>query len=439
MTDHAMSHADAAWLRMDRPTNLMVINALLRFDTAPDWDAVQAVVMERIVDRFPSFRRIAKSGGPLGGAHWEDDPNFDPEAHIHRVALPAPHDEAALRELVGNLASMPLDHDRPLWEAYLIEDVGEGAAVLLRTHHAIADGVALARVMLSAADEEDDGPGFGGHNGHHPSAMRLLADAALHPRRTAGRAVVDAGALAKLISPRFESSHALKAPPHVARHVAWSRPVELWRVKRTAHAYRVTVNDVLVAAVAGALRSCLGTDEPLHALVPFNLRALDGPLPPELGNRFGLVLLELPVHVEGRVDRMWEAARRMDEIKATDEGAIAYGILDAMGRTPVALEKRLIDYFSAKASMVLTNVIGPAKPATLAGTPLTGVLVWAPCSGSMQMSVSLFSYGGKVTVGFLTDAGVVEDPQPLADAFRAELLALARRARTIRLPQEVGR
>ncbi len=438
MTAHfPMSHADAAWLRMDRPTNLMVINALLRFDTAPDWDAVREVVMERIVGRFPSFRRVARTS--VTGAHWEDDPDFDPEAHVHRVALPAPHDEAALRELVGSLAVMPLDHKRPLWEAYLIEDVGDGAAMLLRIHHAIGDGVALARVMLSAADGGVDGPGFGASNGHGPSMASRVAAAALHPRRLAGRALTDAGALAKLIAPRFESSDVLKAPPHVARHVAWSRPVELWRVQRTARAFRVTVNDVLVAAVAGALRDRLGATEPLHALVPFNLRSLDGPLPSGLGNRFGLVLLELPVHVEGRVDRLCEASRRMDAIKASDEGAIAYGILDAMGRAPAAIESRLIDYFSAKASMVLTNVIGPRTKVTLGGTAVDAVLVWAPCTGSMQMSVSLFSYGGKVSVGFLTDPGVVDDPQDLADGFRAELLALARRARTIRMPQETAR
>jgi hypothetical protein len=129
----------------------------------------------------------------------------------------------------------------------------------------------------------------------------------------------------------------------------------------------------------------------------------------------------------------------MDAIKASDEGAIAYGILDALGRAPAAVESRLIDFFSAKASMVLTNVIGPDAKVALAGAPIDSVLVWAPCSGSMQMSISLFSYGGKVSVGFLTDPGVVEDPQDLADAFRAELLALARRARAIRMPQEMVR
>ena len=118
----------------------------------------------------------------------------------------------------------------------------------------------------------------------------------------------------------------------------------------------------------------------------------------------------------------------MDAIKHGHEGPISYGILDLMGRTPAPVEGLLIDYFTAKGSMVLTNVPGPRRRLSLAGTPLAGVLVWAPCSGTVGMSVSVFSYAGKVTVGFLTDAGLVPDPQALADTFRDELLALARAA-----------
>jgi hypothetical protein len=99
-----------------------------------------------------------------------------------------------------------------------------------------------------------------------------------------------------------------------------------------------------------------------------------------------------------------------------------------MGLTPPVVEARLIDYFSAKGSMVLTNVPGPRARLSVAGAPLAGVLVWAPCSGSIGMSVSIFSYAGKVTVGFLTDAGLVENPGALAAATRAEALALARYA-----------
>ena len=161
-THESMSHADAAWLRMDSPTNLMVINSLMFFEETPDWDRLRANHVERIVDRFPRFRQIARPGGPLNGAHWEDDPQFDPDDHFHRIALPAPHDVEALRALVGDLATAPLDHGRPLWDVYLIEDFGSGAVLMTRSTTRSRDGIALARVMLSATDDGDPGPGIAG-------------------------------------------------------------------------------------------------------------------------------------------------------------------------------------------------------------------------------------------------------------------------------------
>ena len=136
---------------------------------------------------FPRFRQLARPGGTLSGPHWEDDPHFDPKTHFHRIALPAPHDRDALRELVGDLATAPLDHGRPLWEVYLIEDFGSGAAVLTRVHHAVADGIALARVMLSATDGGDPGPGIGDvepHSLRRSARCSTTGSAPLrHPRR----------------------------------------------------------------------------------------------------------------------------------------------------------------------------------------------------------------------------------------------------------------
>ena len=257
----------------------------------------------------------------------------------------------------------------------------------------------------------------------------------LHPAHAgtlASAAAGDAQTLAKLLLPGSDPQSAIKGEQSIAHRVAWSDPVELWRVKRAGRAHDATVNDVLVTAVAGAIGRHLrefGDDvAEVHALVPFNLRPLDQPLPRELGNRFGLVLLGLPVGIEDPVERLAEVKRRMDAIKHGHEGVFTFGILSLMGRTPVQVEERLIDFFSAKGSMVLTNVPGPRKRLSLAGTPLAGVLVWAPCSGSVGMSVSVFSYAGKVTVGFLTDAGLVPEPQQLADRFKQDLLALARTA-----------
>jgi len=434
-----MSHADAAWLRMDSPTNLMVINSVLLLETTPDWDRLRTTHVERIVERFPRFACVARAGGALSDAHWEPDPTFDPADHFHRVALPAPGDLEALRTLIGDLASAPLHHGRPLWEVHLIEGFGEGAVLLTRVHHAIADGVTLARVLLGASDDGDPGPGIGGSPETHHPALGAVLGAVMHPRATAERTYRDLGVLAKLVPPAAERSRVLKGEGRVGHRVAWSAPLDLWRVKRVARAYRVTVNDVLMAALAGALRRHLlasgAEPERLHALVPFNLRPLDEPVPEDMGNRFGLVLADVPADVEDDIDRLWEVNRRMNAIKRSDEGAITYGILDVMGRTPADVEAALLRYFSSKASMVVTNVRGPERRFHLAGVPVTGVLVWAPCAGDIRMSVSLFSYAGKVSIGFLADAGILPDPQPLADTFRAEVLKLARRSR--RMPAVV--
>jgi diacylglycerol O-acyltransferase len=450
---HSMSTADAAWLHMDRPTNLMIVNGVLWFDEPVDWERFRAVFRERIVGRFDRFRQRAVGGPPLSGPRWEDDPGFDPELHFHHVALPAPHDRRALRELVGDRIATPLDRGRPLWEVYLIDGYGHGCALLVRIHHSIADGIALARVMLTLTDggrpksagiasAETGGGPFRAPLGLVEPVARAAGALAhegletlLHPRHAAelaATAIEDAQTLAKLLLPGADPRSAIKGEQHVAHRVAWSEPVELWRVKRAGRALGATINDVLVAAVAGAVGRHLrahGDDaDEVHALVPVNLRPLEKPLPRELGNRFGLVLLALPVGIEDPVVRVVEVKHRMDAIKHGHEGPISYGILGLIGRTPVQVEERLIDFFSSKGSMVLTNIPGPRRTLSLAGTPLRGVLVWAPCSGSIGLSVTVFSYAGEVTVGFLADAGLVPEPQELADGFRADLLAVARDA-----------
>jgi WS/DGAT/MGAT family acyltransferase len=433
---------------MDRPTNLMIVNSVLWFAQPVDWERLRDRFLDRVVHRFDRFRQRAIEGGLLNGPRWQDDPGFDPALHFHHVALPAPHDRAALQALVSDRIATPLDRDRPLWEVYFIDELGEGGAVLVRIHHSIADGIALARVMMLLTDDAEAGadgiaetPGDAGVLERAAPLVRAGSAivraglrTALHPRQAAGVAVDDAETLGKLLLPWSDPGSAIKGELHRAHAVAWAQPIELWRVKRAGQAYGATINDVLVAAVAGAIGRHLrerGEDlDEVHALVPFNLRPLDRPLPSELGNRFGLVLVGLPVGIEDPGERLAAVKRSMDAIKHGHEGPITLGILGMMGRTPHLVEQRLIDYFTAKGSMVLTNVPGPRRRLSVVGTPLEGVLVWAPCSGSVGMSVSVFSYAGRVTVGFLVDSGLVPEPQTLADGFRSDVLALARAARS---------
>lgn len=458
-----MTAADAAWLHMDRPTNLMVINSVLWFDEPLDWERVKLTFKHRIVDQFPRYSQRVVEGGPLQGPHWEDVADFDPDLHMHRLALPAPHDRDALQELVGDLMTTPLDRSKPLWDIYLVEDYGEGCALVVRMHHCIADGIALARVMLLLTDEAADAGIEPGHaedgarrsrlpfaDGLAParsaiSAARFVTGTAVHegmeslahPHHLvdlAHRMSADTVTLAKLLAPGRESRSPFKGKLGVANHVAWSEPVPLSRIKAIGKPVGATVNDVLVTAVSGALGRYMrahGSDsDEIHALVPFNLRPLDVPLPRDLGNRFGLILLTLPVGIRDAHERRLEVKRRMDDIKNSHEGPLSYGILGAIGRTPARVEELLIDFFTAKGTLVLTNVPGPRKPVYLAGSAVRGVLVWAPCSGSVGMSVSVFSYDRKVAVGFLTDAHLVPDPSELVSAFERELADLYRHRRS---------
>jgi diacylglycerol O-acyltransferase / wax synthase len=459
MSRQSLPAADAAWLHMDRATNPMVVNALLWFDEPLDWERARELFSTRIIERYPRFsRRVVE---PFGRAAFEDFPDFDLGQHLHRVGLPAPGDRAALQELVSDLITPALDRTRPLWHAYLIEGFGQGCAVLFRIHHCIADGIALAAVLLSMTDEEADAdappppesaqaPGRGPLASLlRPAAGALAAtrkvtgvvahegmESLVHPdhlAKLAGTAVQDAGTLARLLAAPADPQTVFRAPLRGTRRVAWSDPFPLERVKSAGRRAGGTINDVLVAAVTGALRRYLEKRDSLpgtlHVMVPFNLRALDGPPPRELGNDFALILLPLPVGVEDPAARMRDVKLRMDSVKHSHEGPISFGILNALGMTPAQVESRLIRFFSEKASAVVTNVPGPRRPVYLAGVPVSGVLVWAPCSGTLGMTVSIFSYAGEVTVGFMTDVGVVPDPEPLVRAFDRELRTLCKGTR----------
>ena len=159
-------------------------------------------------------------------------------------------------------------------------------------------------------------------------------------------------------------------------------------------------------------------------MIPFNLRPLDQPVPTDLGNDFALILLELPVGEIAPAERLREVSSRMDRIKSTHEALIAYGVLSAIGCTPPWVEDRLIGFFTDKASLVVTNVPGPRRRLSLAGAPVTGVLVWAPCSGSLGLTVSIFSYGGAVTAGFMADTALSTGAAQLARAYEDQLRGL---------------
>jgi len=431
-----MAPADAAWLRMDRPTNLMVVNSVMWFDEAVDPQALRALLCDRMIGRFPRFsQRVVEDNG----IWWEDADGFDLEDHLHPVRLPEPAGRAELEQFVAGLVSVPLDRSRPLWDLYLVESyAGGGCALVFRMHHAIADGIALARLLLTLTDDPAAAAGVEvadptesrrlGVRALLDEAWHEVVDLAGHPwrlARVAGTAVADAAALAKLATLPSDPHTALRGTVGIDKAVVWSEPVPLASIKEAGHRAGATVNDVILAAVAGALRAHLvRRRSPVHdirAIVPFNLRPLDQPLPAELGNKFGLVYLPLPLTVAYRDERLREMSRRMNAIKHSAESVVAYGILELVGLAPAVVEDVAIDLFAAKGTGVMTNVPGPRTTVTLAGVPLRGTIGWGPTSGDLGLGVAVFSYAGEVTVGLCVDRGLVPDPRGLLDEIVREL------------------
>ncbi|MGO9905264.1 MAG: wax ester/triacylglycerol synthase family O-acyltransferase [Solirubrobacteraceae bacterium] len=451
MSRQRMSHADAAWLHMDRPTNLMVVNALLWFEERVDVDRVTEILRSRLVEPFPRFRQLVSEPRlGVGVPSWDDDPNFDLDRHVHHLALPAPGDKRALEELVSDLIASPLDRGKPLWDMYLVDGFGEGMAMISRIHHCIADGIALSRVLLSLTDRLPDAgiapPREGGGRGLLGSiaaparAGAHVAQAGVHEGieilthptselpALASRGTADALALAKLLLTRSDAKTVLNAKLQVSRRVTWSERMPLDGIKAIGHATGTTVNDVLTAAMTGALRRyLLGRDslvDEIRVMVPYNLRAPDEPLPRELGNRFGLVYLTLPVGIADPTDRLAEIHRRMLEIKDSREGGVSYAMLEAVGMAPRQIEKSLLDVLTQKTSAVLTNVPGPTEPIYFAGSKIAGVVPWVPAAGTIGMGINIFSYEGGVTVGLQVDGGLIPDPDTIIADYEREVEAL---------------
>jgi len=215
-----------------------------------------------------------------------------------------------------------------------------------------------------------------------------------------------------------------KGKLEVAKKAAWSKALPLPEVKLLGKVAGGTVNDVLLTAMTGALRRyLLSRGERVEGLnfraaIPVNLRPLDGPI--EMGNKFGLVFLSLPVGIEDELERLWELKRRMDALKGSAEAVVSLGILNAMGVAPDEIENVLVTMFGQKATAVMTNVPGPAQTIYLAGIPMRGIMFWVPQSGRLGLGISIISYDNQVLLGVATDARLVPDPEEIVRFFEVE-------------------
>ncbi len=451
-----MSRVDTAWLRMDNDVNLMMIVGVWLLQPA----VPLAVLRERIEDKLLKYERFRQKAvvDPMG-ALWVTDGQFDITKHVVPATLePAPGESPrhALQRLCGELATTPLDPARPLWQFHLVEHYEGGSALIARVHHCIGDGIALISVMMSITDGGADPPrrrrkevaehtddwfgdavlrplteltvkAIGMTGSGMAKSMELIVNPAqplmggMDAARTGFKVAGDVAALALMPD---DSPTLLKGKPVGRKVVAWSEPMSLEAVKTVGKGLGCTVNDVLLACVAGAIGASLRergqdpTGREIRAMVPVNLRPLDKAW--QLGNRFGLAPLVLPIGIDNPVARVHEVHRRMGELKGSFQPLLAFAVLAMSGLFIKPVQDAVLNMFAKKATAVMTNVPGPGQPLKFCGSTLRQTMFWVPASGEIGVGVSILSYGGGVQFGLITDAALCPEPQAVIDRFEPE-------------------
>ncbi|MEO6277404.1 wax ester/triacylglycerol synthase family O-acyltransferase [Roseateles sp.] len=460
-----MSKVDTAWLRMDTEANLMMIVGVWSIRPGITLAALRERVAERLL-QYPRFRQKVVDDA-LMGAQWVADKDFDIARHVV-AELPLPlrgqsRDEV-LRERVAELCSEPLDPAHPLWQFQLIENMGDGSSALIcRVHHCIADGIALIAVMLSITDGGKAPPQRVAKD--EPSETDWQLDAFLRPMsnltvkaigltgkgvakgmdmamsattpmtatmdsplgsplemaRMGYQAVSDVAAFALMPD---DSPTRLKGKPGAKKTVAWDDSLALDDVKAVGKALGASINDVLLACAAGAIGRYLADkgDDPagkeIRAMVPVNLRPLEQAW--QLGNRFGLVPLVLPIGIANPVERLFAVRARMSELKGSFQPVMAFGLLAVAGLLIKPVQHAMLNLFAKKATAVMTNVPGPAEALKFCGSTVEKVMFWVPQSGDIGMGVSLLTYAGRVQFGLITDAVLCPDPEAIIANFAPE-------------------
>ena len=469
LSGERMSKVDTAWLRMDCPSNLMMIVGVWVLRPGIRIDALRERVESRLLKYARFGQRVVQDAG---GATWVRDRHFDIDHHVVLEPLahkPKGREQEALQDRLAELAVTPLDPQRPLWQFHLVENYLGGSAMLVRIHHCIADGIALISVTQSLVDHGSSPPGRdagqarreglgGAEDWISDSLIRPFAAMAVkalggvadraadalemlqQPQRSVDKGVAgtvdlarqayhamrDAAALALMSD---DSPTRLKGTPGTTKRVAWCEPIPLEEVKAVGKALNCSVNDVLLSCVAGAIARYLRlhgdevAGKEIRAMVPVNLRPVE--LAYKLGNHFGLAPVVLPIGLDNPVERVYEVRRRMGKLKGSLQPLLAFGLLAVAGLLVKPAQDAMLDLFSKKTTAVMTNVPGPREKLKFLGATLEQSLFWVPQSGSVGLGVSILSYGGGVQFGVISDATLCPDPQKIIDGFEPEFAKLS--------------
>jgi WS/DGAT/MGAT family acyltransferase len=433
MSRARLSALDASFLAVETPTAHMHVGWAAMFSAPAEGALPQFAQLREHIElrlgRAPRYRQKLASV-PLGlySPEWVDDPAFSVDRHVYRAPGP-PH------ELVDEVMSMPLRRDRPLWELWICEDTeNQQIALVGKVHHCMVDGLAaveLGSLLLDPTPEPAPAVPEHWSAAPEPHAERLLARglrdllgeqlgllrwsvrAAASPARAARQTAADALRVTRALS------HSLRAAPASAlnrqlsplRRLAWTeRPLADLRAVKGACG--TTVNDVMLATVAGAVRAYLirHGEEPvaLKAMVPVSVRS-SGDV---LGNHISLVFADLPCDESDPLGRLRRVHATMSQRKHDGEPEGADLALKAAAHTPVPVQHTLSRLIASPRTfnLVVSNIPGPTEPLYMLGCPLKATYPVVPLADRHALSV------GMTTVHDLACFGVYADPETLPDA-----------------------
>ena len=435
-----LSAIDASFLAQERESSHMHVGAVLRFEgPPPSREDSLSHIAERL-HLVPRYRqKLAVPRFEMGRPLWVDDPSFNLEYHVRHTALPHPGTEDQLRALAGRIFSQRLDRSKPLWEIWYVQGLADDRfALISKTHHALVDGVSgvdLATVLFDlSADPPERDPAPAWEPEREPSDAELVAEgvkgvvkapldigrrvlsAAQRPERTASRvreAIEGFGEVAWAnLNPAPETPLNVSIGPH--RRIWWER-AELAEFKRVKDALGGTVNDVVLAVVAGAIGRWLRTRGvrteglELRAQVPVSIRAEDEH--GALGNRIAVMRAPLPVYASDPVERLRIVRESMEGLKQSKQALAAQviaGLEDFAPPTLLAQASRL-NFSTRLFNMIVTNVPGPQFPLYMQGRELLEVVPVAFLPENYALTVAVMSYNGRLDFGLIGDYDAMPD------------------------------
>ncbi|MGD0287843.1 MAG: wax ester/triacylglycerol synthase family O-acyltransferase [Acidimicrobiales bacterium] len=462
-----LSGLDSMFFYMETPTNHMHVTGVFLLDptAAPggfSFDQVRAMVASRLGRAAPLRRRLVEMPFGLAQPVWIEDPEFDLDYHVRRACLPWPGGRSELEQFVGQMVGLPLDRQRPLWELYVVEGLEEGLqAIVVKMHHAAIDGVSGAELTAAWLDlEAGPRPEVGEADDWQPESVPgeidLLFDAwaqlASSPAKAARTTRRCTEAVLR-VSEHNRDSEALPPPlpfsaprtslnlaitPH--RRVCFGEAA-LEDLRTVKNHFECTVNDVVLALCAGALRRYLLArgeipEEPLIALVPRSVRAEEDRL--SGGNRLSAMLTSLATDIADPIVRLRTISAAMSEAKSQESLIGAYVLTDWMQFTPPALigaaarlitSMRLFDHVRPAFNVTISNIPGPPFPLFLAGARVAGIYPLGPVVEGAGLNMTVMSYCDTVYFGLngcrTTVAGIAELPVMITESLD-ELLAVVR-------------